>query len=90
MHCRYILGNALTAQYFSYSNDMKDLHKALNAYLKSESNGGQINPDLYYNRGMILQYLLDYLGALVAYHTSFSIDKAFVDSQKLFNGIVIF
>ena len=84
---RYLLGNALTSKYFSYSNDMKDLFRALSAYLRSESEGGTCNPDLYYNRGMVLQYMLDYANALQAYHTACTIDKMLYDARRLFNEL---
>lgn len=80
----YLLGNAYTSRYFSYSSDIKDLSKAMSAYQKAESNGGTLNPDLYYNRGMVHQYQLDYEAALAAYHTSFCIDKTLVDGKRLF------
>ena len=84
---RYLLGNALTTKYFSYSHDVMDLHKALSAYDTSESEGGACNPDLYYNRGMVLQYILDYANALQAYHTACSIDKMLYDAKRLFNEL---
>lgn len=84
---RYVLGNSLTSKFFSFSNDKKDINKAIQAYTKSELLGGSINPDLYYNRGMVLQYLLDYQGALKAYHTCCCIDKKMFDAKRLFNEL---
>lgn len=84
VYFRYVLGNALTSKYFTNSNDIHDLQLALDAYSKAESLGGSVNPDMYYNRGMVLQYMLDYQGALLAYHAAFTIDPNLVETRMYF------
>jgi hypothetical protein len=47
-------------RYFAVSGDSADLKKALASYKKSESFGGKINPDLYFNKGNIERYLMQF------------------------------
>lgn len=70
----YVLGNAHCTRFFSVSHDMLDLKKSLMCYDKSESFGGSINPDLYYNRGNVLRYMQQYEDAVTAYSRAASID----------------
>lgn len=70
----YVLGNAHCTRFFSVSQDVTDLKKAVVAYDRSEKLGGDINPDLYFNRGNVLRYLQEYDAACAAYRRSKEID----------------
>jgi tetratricopeptide (TPR) repeat protein len=48
------LGSTFMALYFKLTHDIKDLHRALEAY---DNAIGSTNPDLYYSRAIIHQYL---------------------------------
>jgi tetratricopeptide (TPR) repeat protein len=72
----YILGNAMCMNFFTVTNDIFDLNKALAAYKKSESLGGDCNPDLFYNRGNVHRYLQNYSLAIECYKQTFDIDPS--------------
>ena len=72
----YILGNALCMNFFTVTHDVVDLKKALTAYKKSESLGGECNPDLYYNQGNVHRYLQNYSEALKCYQQTYDIDPS--------------
>ena len=72
----YILGNALCMNFFTVTNDVYDLNKALTAYKKSESLGGDCNPDLYYNRGNVHRYMQNYSLAIECYKKTVDIDPS--------------
>jgi len=72
----YILGNALCMNFFTVTNDVFDLNKALAAYKKSESLGGECNPDLFYNRGNVHRYIQSYSLALECYKQTADIDPS--------------
>jgi tetratricopeptide (TPR) repeat protein len=57
----YVLGNAHLTNFF-VNDDIKveELSKALKAYAQTEKNIKEPNPDLYYNRATIYEYLERY------------------------------
>mmetsp|Transcript_14412 Transcript_14412/g.21628 ORF Transcript_14412/g.21628 Transcript_14412/m.21628 type:complete len:425 (-) Transcript_14412:116-1390(-) len=78
----YVFGNAHCMRFFSVSQDVSDLKKALTAYTKSESLGGDCNPDLFYNRGNVHRYLQEYAAAVSSYARSVSIDPSFTEATE--------
>lgn len=72
----YIFGNALCMNFFTVTNDISDLNKALAAYKKSESLGGHCNPDLFYNRGNVHRYMQNYALAIDSYKRTVDIDPS--------------
>lgn len=73
----YIYGNALCMKFFRVTYDLNDLQRALVAYKKSISLGGNCNPDLYYNQGNCYRYLQDYLHATHCYQQAIALDPSF-------------
>jgi Tetratricopeptide repeat len=70
----YNLGNAHVAHFFSVTHSMSDLEKALQAYARAEANGGEANPDLYFNRAKVYQYQQDYSAAARCYRAAAELD----------------
>jgi tetratricopeptide (TPR) repeat protein len=70
----YNLGNAHVAHFFSVTHSMSDLDKALQAYARAEANGGEANPDLYFNRAKVYQYQQDYSAAARCYRAAAELD----------------
>ena len=83
----YVLGNAHCTRFFSVSHDMMDLKKSLMCYEKSESFGGSINPDLYYNRGNVLRYMQQYAAAVNAYSEAARIDPNIEQTSEAIEDI---
>ena len=63
----YVLANAHLSKYFLLSHNLDDLNYALKAYQQAEDNSDYQNPDLFYNRGTILEYMERYQEAIKNY-----------------------
>lgn len=50
--------------YFTNHEDINELDKALKAYKQTEANMKEPNPDLFWNRATILEYLERYAEAI--------------------------
>jgi Tfp pilus assembly protein PilF len=83
----YVLGNALCMKFFRYSQEAADLQRALIAYQKSLSFGGNCNPDLFYNQGNCHRYLQDYRQAIVSYEQAVKIDPSFTLADECIDDI---
>jgi tetratricopeptide (TPR) repeat protein len=66
---------------------MMDLKKSLMCYEKSESSGGTINPDLYFNRGNVLRYMQQYDAAVAAYSKAATIDPNIEQTSEAIDEI---
>jgi len=56
----YVLGNAHLTNFFSNDENIDQLNLALKAYTQTEKHMTEPNPDLYFNRATILEYLERY------------------------------
>jgi len=56
----YVLGNAHLTNFFTNNESTKELDSALKAYSLSEKHSKEPNPDLYFNRGQVFEYLERY------------------------------
>ena len=56
----YVLGNAHLTNFFTNNESTKELELAIKAYAQTEKNMKEPNPDLYFNRGTIFEYLERY------------------------------
>jgi len=72
--CLDVLGNAHLTNFFTNGEDMEQLTLALKAYAQTERNLKEVNPDLYFNRATIYEYLERYNEAIVDYNTAHTID----------------
>jgi len=75
-HSWYILGNFHLTCYFIDTNRYEHLNYALKAYTQSEKSQNEEypNPDLYFNRGTIKDYLEHYQAASADYEKADEID----------------
>lgn len=87
--CVDVLGNAHMTNYFTNSEDIEQLHLALKAYTQTERNLKEPNPDLFFNRATIFEYLERYGEAIQDYNTAFVIDPS-LHSDKLAGRIIDF
>jgi tetratricopeptide (TPR) repeat protein len=71
----YVLGNAHLTNFFMNGQKYEHLDYALKAYTQSEKLQIYRNPDLYYNRATIYNYLERYSDAINDYETAHSIDQ---------------
>lgn len=85
----YVLGNAHMTNYFTNSENVDQLEKALKAYAQTEKNLKEPNPDLFFNRATILEYLERYGEAIQNYNAAFVIDPS-LQSDKLAGRIIDF
>ncbi len=63
----YILGNAHLTNFFANNQSIEELNKALKAYAQAEKHQKEANPDLFYNRATIYEYLERYNEAIRDY-----------------------
>lgn len=70
----YILGNAHLAFFFKGTQQYEHLDFALKAYTQAEERQVYQNPDLYYNRATIYNYLEKYNAAIEDYEVAHAID----------------
>jgi len=85
----YVLGNAHMTNYFTNNESIDQLEKALKAYAQTEKNLKEPNPDLFFNRATILEYLERYEEAIQNYNAAFVIDPS-LQSDKLAGRIIDF
>lgn len=70
-----MLGNAHMTNFFTNkSSDLEQLTLALKAYTQTEKNSKEPNPDLFFNRATIYEYLERYAEAIRDYNHANSID----------------
>jgi len=75
--------------YFTNNEDISHLQSAIKAYAQTERNLKEPNPDLFYNRATIFEYLERYGEAITDYNTAFVIDPS-LKSDKLAGRIIDF
>ena len=69
-----VLGNAHLTNFFTNNENIEELTKALKAYSQTEKNMTEPNPDLFFNRATILEYLERYGEAIRDYNLAHQID----------------
>ncbi len=75
----YVLGMAHTSAYFSCTHRREDLGKGLKAYNRAaelEKKGEGRNPDLYFNRGKVHQYLENFEESVKDFEVAKEIDPS--------------
>ena len=75
--------------YFTNNEDIDQLEKVLKAYAQTEKHLKEPNPDLFFNRATILEYLERYGEAIQNYNAAFVIDPS-LQSDKLAGRIIDF
>jgi tetratricopeptide (TPR) repeat protein len=86
-----VLGNAHLTNFFVNDGNISELELALKAYAQTERNLKEPNPDLYYNRATIYEYLERYSEAVKDYNLAHSIDpnlKSDYKSGQIINFVV--
>lgn len=86
-----VLGNAHLTNFFVNNADVEQLNFALKAYTQTERLQKEPNPDLYFNRATILEYLERYNEAVRDYLRAHSIDanlQADQRAEKIVNFVV--
>ncbi|KRX00302.1 hypothetical protein PPERSA_10801 [Pseudocohnilembus persalinus] len=79
----YVLGNAYLSNFFVNLKTIDELKKSLQAYIQAEKNLTKPNPDLFYNRGTIFQYLEDYKKAIEQYNKASELDSTLQASNQI-------
>ena len=69
-----VLGNAHFTNFFMNKESIQQLELALKAYTQAEKNLTALNPDLFYNRGTIHEYLERYTEALADFQQAHIMD----------------
>ncbi|XP_059484275.1 tetratricopeptide repeat protein 5-like [Neocloeon triangulifer] len=70
-----VLGNSYLVSFFSILQSPKKMKQALAAYLQAEKDViAQVDPDLFYNKGIALQYQEEFLPALESFSKASSLD----------------
>lgn len=77
-----VLGNAHFTNFFVNQGDIEQLTLALKAYSQTEKHMTEPNPDLFFNRATIYEYLERYNEAVQDYNKAHSIDPNLGGSQK--------
>ena len=85
----YILGNAHLTNFFVNNEATKELESALRAYSMSEKYMKEANPDLFFNRATIFEYLERYSEAVQNFQAAHQIDPS-LQGDKRANAIVGF
>lgn len=75
--------------FFTNNESIEQLQQALKAYTQTEKNLKEPNPDLFFNRATIYEYLERYGEAIQDYNTAFVIDPS-LKSDKLAGRIIDF
>ena len=88
-HSWYVLGNAHLTNFFQNNESTQELQSAIMAYGQSEKQMKEANPDLFYNRGTVLEYLERYNEAVNDFTTASKIDPQ-LDGEKKCEKIVEF
>lgn len=78
----YVLGNAHLTNFFVNDENITELTTALKAYAQTERLQKEPNPDLYYNRATILEYLERYNEAVRDYSKAHQIDPNLQADKK--------
>ncbi len=78
----YVMGNAHLTNFFVNNENISELTLALKAYSQTERLQKEPNPDLYYNRGTILEYLERYNEAFRDYTKAHQIDPNLQADKK--------
>lgn len=78
----YVLGNAHLTNFFMGGQKYEHLDFALKAYTQAEKMQVYKNPDLYYNRGTIYNYLERYSDSIKDYEMAHSIDPKLCAKDK--------
>jgi len=87
----YVLGNAHFTNFFMNNERISELDLALKAYAQTEKNLKEPNPDLFFNRATVLEYLERYGEAIRDYNLAHAIDpnlKADVKAGQIINYVV--
>lgn len=71
-----MLGNAHLTHFFTTQGDVEEVSKALKAFAQSEKHMKEPNPDLFFNRATIFEYLERYGEAIVDYNLAHTIDPS--------------
>lgn len=82
-----VLGNAHLTNFFVNNENVSELELALKAYSQTERNLKEPNPDMYYNRATIYEYLERYSEAVKDYNLANSIDPNLKGDYK--SGLLI-
>lgn len=85
----YVLGNAHLTNFFVNDESTLELEHALKAYAQTEQNLKEANPDLFFNRGTIFEYLERYNEAVADFETAHKIDPN-LGADKKCEGIIDF
>lgn len=85
----YVLGNAHLTNFFQNNESTLELEHALKAYAQTEKNLKEANPDLFFNRGTIFEYLERYNEAVCDFETAHKIDPN-LGADKKCEGIIAF
>jgi len=64
----YVLGNAHLTNFFVNNENISELDLALKAYAQTERNLKEPNPDLFFNRATVYEYLERYAEAVKDYN----------------------
>lgn len=86
-----MLGNAHLTNFFVNNENVSELELALKAYSQTERNLKDKNPDLFFNRATIYEYLERYSEAVRDYNLAHAIDpnlKGDFKSGQLINFVV--
>lgn len=65
-----VLGNAHFTNFFANNEDVEQLNLALRAYLQTEKQMQEPNPDMFFNRASIYEYLERYGEAVRDYNAA--------------------
>jgi len=94
----YLLGNTYLSLFFAVSHDPTHLEAALKAYRRSEAlerggcpaqvdgdgdSDGERNPDLYFNRGKVFEFLEEYAAAVKDYEQAGALDPRLPSAQRI-------
>jgi len=69
-----VLGNAHFTNFFANNEEVEQLNLALRAYLQTERQMTEPNPDMFFNRASIYEYLERYGEAVRDYNAAHQID----------------
>lgn len=78
----YVLGNAHLTNFFTNGQGLGQLTSALKAYVQTQKTMTEPNPDLFYNRATIYEYLERYAEAIQDYNDAHAIDPSLHADQK--------
>jgi tetratricopeptide (TPR) repeat protein len=78
----YVLGNAHLTNFFTNNESTKELEQAIKAYSMAERSMKEPNPDLFFNRAVIFEYLERYNEAARDFQMAHQIDPNLGANQK--------